>query len=58
MHNASFTDLDTSSWMRLLASHYQWMRTEFPGDHLIVLFDIDGTIVDSTVVQVGAQGSG
>lgn len=29
-----------------MASHYQWMRTAYPGEQLIVLFDIDGTIVD------------
>ena len=29
-----------------MASHYQWMRSKYPGEQLIVLFDIDGTIVD------------
>ena len=32
--------------MRRLASHYQQMRSAFPDDQLIVLFDVDGTIVD------------
>ena len=32
--------------MGWLASHYRRMRTEYPDDQLIVLFDVDGTIVD------------
>ena len=32
--------------MGRLASHYRRMRTEYPDDQLIVLFDVDGTIVD------------
>ena len=40
------TNRDTSNWMRKLASHYGRMRTKYPNDRLIVLFDIDGTIVD------------
>ncbi len=32
--------------MGWLASHYRRMRTEYPDDQLIVLFDVDGTIID------------
>ena len=46
MHNATYSIQYDPSWMRQLASHYQWMRTAYPGEQLIVLFDIDGTIVD------------
>lgn len=46
MHNATDSIQADSSWMRQLASHYERMRTAFPTEHLIVLFDIDGTIVD------------
>ena len=46
MHNAKFTDQDTSSWMRRFASHYQRMPAEFPSQQLIVLFDMNGTKAD------------
>ncbi len=46
MHNTANSIQYDSGWMRQLASHYQWMRTAFPDEQLIVLFDIDGTIVD------------
>jgi len=32
--------------MRRLAGHYAAMRVEHPHDHLLVVFDIDGTILD------------
>ena len=32
--------------MGWLASHYRRMRTKYPDDQLIVLFDVDGTIID------------
>jgi hypothetical protein len=35
-----------SDWMRRLAGHYAAMRVEHPHDHLLVVFDIDGTILD------------
>ncbi len=34
------------SWMTTLARHYEKMRTKYPDDELIILFDIDGTILD------------
>ena len=34
-------------WMNKLSYHYQTMRHLFPDDKLMVLFDIDGTIVDT-----------
>ena len=33
-------------WMKKLAQHFEKMRSIYPGDRLIVLFDIDGTILD------------
>jgi beta-phosphoglucomutase-like phosphatase (HAD superfamily) len=33
-------------WMRSLAAHYARCRAEHPEDHLLVVFDIDGTILD------------
>ncbi len=33
-------------WMRRLAKHYERVRERYPGERLIVLFDIDGTILD------------
>ena len=33
-------------WMKKLAQHYEKMRSIYPSDRLIVLFDIDGTILD------------
>ena len=33
-------------WMKKLAQHYEKMRSNYPEDQLIVLFDIDGTILD------------
>jgi len=34
------------TWMRRLARHYEKMRQLYPHDNLIILFDIDGTILD------------
>ena len=34
------------SWMRELASHYEEMRRQYPQERLMILFDIDGTILD------------
>lgn len=34
------------NWMSALASHYEMVRHRFPDDKLIILFDIDGTILD------------
>jgi len=35
-----------NGWMRDLALHYESMRRSYPGDELIIVFDIDGTILD------------
>jgi hypothetical protein len=35
-----------SDWMRTLAEHYAAARRRFPDDDLMVVFDIDGTILD------------
>ena len=43
----------TANWMRKLAEHYHSVRAAFPDDRLIVLFDVDGTIVDARHTVVG-----
>ena len=39
----------TGDWMRELAAHLGQMRAAYPDDDLCVVFDIDGTIVDTDV---------
>ncbi len=34
------------NWMAQLASHYQTIRKKYPNDKLLILFDIDDTIID------------
>ncbi len=34
-------------WMERLASHYRKMRDRYPNDKLLIMFDIDGTILDT-----------
>ncbi len=34
-------------WMAELASHFEKIRDQYPQDRHIILFDIDGTILDS-----------
>ncbi len=36
----------SADWMRSLAEHYARTRADHPDDHLLVVFDIDGTILD------------
>src|SRR5947208_2108275 len=36
----------TSDWMRRLADHYARVRQGYPDDRLLIVFDIDGTILD------------
>ena len=33
-------------WMHALADHYEKLRLQYPQDDLLILFDIDGTILD------------
>ncbi len=35
------------NWMQALAAHYERTRATFVRDDLLILFDIDGTILDS-----------
>ena len=35
-----------TNWMTKLASHYKKMREQYPYDKLMILFDIDGSILD------------
>lgn len=34
------------NWMQALAAHYETMRANYPQEDLLILFDIDGTILD------------
>lgn len=36
-----------TSWMKTLSDHYKRIRECYPDDQLMILFDIDGTIVDT-----------
>lgn len=36
----------SSDWMGRLARHYEWMRDTHPDYRLMIVFDIDGTILD------------
>jgi hypothetical protein len=42
----------TNSWMRDLAFHYESMRTAYPQDRLLIVFDIDGTVLDTRYMIV------
>ena len=44
-------------WMNKLSYHYQKMSHLFPDDRLIILFDIDGTIVDTRYMVLHALNS-
>lgn len=34
------------SWMKRLGKHYQWMRKQYKNEKLMIVFDIDATIID------------
>ena len=36
-----------TNWMEKLAEHHLWMCARHPDDRLIILFDIDGTVLDN-----------
>ena len=38
------------SWMTTLADHHAQLRARYPEKSLMILFDIDGTIVDTRYV--------
>ncbi len=46
MNSSPRQDHLQSDWMRELARHYDEVRTAYPTDRLLLLFDIDGTILD------------
>ena len=35
-----------ATWMKKLAKHYEKIRARHPDGELLILFDIDGTILD------------
>lgn len=37
---------DMNQWMKRLADYYEEFRLAYPGENLIIVFDIDGTILD------------
>ena len=36
-----------NNWMSALAHHYEKTRERYPGEKLLIMFDIDGTIIDT-----------
>lgn len=36
-----------NNWMQKLGDHYRQARIDYPGDRLLILFDIDGTVLDT-----------
>ena len=48
----SFRGVNTrmNLWMTCLIQHYKRMRSRWPIDRLLVVFDIDGTILDTRYV--------
>jgi hypothetical protein len=45
-----------NDWMRTLADHYTAARRRWPMDELVIVFDIDGTILDMRrAARVGAN---
>lgn len=50
--NRYMQQINTTHWMGELAQHYQLFRANFPDDPLMVVFDIDGTILDMRHIVV------
>lgn len=49
--------MNMQNWMRALATHYTRSRERYPDERLLILFDIDGTILDMRyLVQFVLQG--
>ncbi len=44
---------NNAAWMEMLSAHYQRMRELHPDDRLLILFDIDGTILDMRHMVLG-----
>lgn len=42
------------NWMKTLATHYQNIRNRYPDDTVMILFDVDGTILDTRFVMLHA----
>lgn len=40
------------NWMQALAAHYEATRAAYPEDDLLILFDIDGTILDGRYMML------
>ena len=37
---------EAGAWLRALNAHTERLRREYPGDELLILFDVDGTLLD------------
>jgi hypothetical protein len=46
MSKAAGKSTGVTDWMRRLADHYARFRQDYPDDRLLIVFDIDGTILD------------
>ena len=42
--------------MSALAHHYEKTRERYPGENLLIMFDIDGTIVDTRYMILHGLG--
>ncbi len=45
-----------NNWMSSLAHHYEKTRERYPGEKLLIMFDIDGTIVDTRYMILHGLG--
>ena len=45
----------STDWMTELAAHYEKIRDQYPQDRHMILFDIDGTILDSRFLVPGQR---
>lgn len=39
-------EVDMRTWMKILSEHYESFRARYPEEKLLIVFDIDGTIID------------
>ena len=45
-----------NNWMSALAHHYEKTRERYPGEKLLIMFDIDGTIIDTRYMILHGLG--
>ena len=45
-----------NNWMSALAHHYEKTTERYPGEKLLIMFDIDGTIIDTRYMILHGLG--